>query len=441
LDLISKDKFDLIMIGNSITNNFEKPQYQAVWRQFFAPRKALNLGYSGYRTENIIWNIQNGELDGQSPKVIVLEIGTNNIDEKNYPTRHTSGQLAGGIETIVDLLRKKLPDTKIIILRCFPGCYGGPNPTSHRAILERASDIASGLADGKNVFFCDVNHVFINMDGSINQELMPDWLHPSPAGAKAWARAMEPLLSELMGDKSLDIDTPENTAIVPVPKLEDDSYDWWNRHSEILHIKDSINPEIILIGNSITHFWGGVPLLKNKDGSIRTPNGRKVWASLFSNYRVLNLGFGWDRTQNVLWRLDHGELDGLHPRTVIIHIGTNNTTGTRNARANTASEIVEGIGAICTRVRSKTPGAKIILMAVFPREQSPTHPRRILINEINKQLEVFVHEHNITFVDIGQMMLAQDGTFPKEMADDFCHPTEKGYQIWAESIRSFINEP
>jgi lysophospholipase L1-like esterase/acetyl esterase/lipase len=207
---IAKHKFDLILIGNSITNNFEKPEYQPVWNQFFAPRNALNLGYSGYRTENIIWNIENGELNGQSPRVVILEIGTNNVDEKNYPTRHTAGQLAGGIEAIVKLLREKLPETKIIVLRCFPGCYGGPNPTSHRAILERASDIVSGLADEKNIFYCDVNHVFLNADGSINQEMMPDWLHPSPAGAKAWARAMEPLLSKLMNDRSRDKEIPSD---------------------------------------------------------------------------------------------------------------------------------------------------------------------------------------------------------------------------------------
>lgn len=137
LEAVAKDKFDLIMLGNSITNNFEHADMQAVWNQFYAPRKAINLGFGGYRTEQILWNIQHGELDGQSPKVLVLEIGTNNVDEKHYPTRHTAGELAGGIEAIVNTIRQKLPDTKIIILRCFPGSYDGPNPTSHRAILER----------------------------------------------------------------------------------------------------------------------------------------------------------------------------------------------------------------------------------------------------------------------------------------------------------------
>jgi lysophospholipase L1-like esterase len=75
-------------------------------------------------------------------------------------------------------------------------------------ILERASDIVSKLADGKNIFYCDVNHVFLNPDGSINQEMMPDWLHPSALGAKAWAQAMEPLLSKLMNDRSRDKEIP-----------------------------------------------------------------------------------------------------------------------------------------------------------------------------------------------------------------------------------------
>ena len=441
LALVAKEKYDLVMIGNSITNNFEKPEYQPVWKQFFEPRKAINLGYSGYRTENLLWNIQNGELEGQSPKVIIVEIGTNNIDEKNYPTRHTACELAGGIEAIVKLLRQKCPDSKIVVLRCFPGCYGGPNPTSHRAILERASDLVSRLSDGKHVFYCDVNHVFLNMDGSIKHEMMPDWLHPSPEGAKRWAQAMEPLLSELMGDKSFDTEIPLNSAIVPVSKLEQDSYNWWGRHAEILQIKDSINPEIVLIGNSITHFWGGEPKVRNADGSPRTPNGPKTWVSLFGNFRVLNLGFGWDRTQNALWRLDHGELDGLHPGKVIIDIGTNNTSQTNHVRMNNASEIVEGIREVCLRVRSKVPGAKIILMAVFPREEKADNPRRILINEINRQLELFANKESITFVDIGPKLLSPDGTISKEIMGDFCHPTEKGYQIWADGISALIDVP
>jgi alpha-L-fucosidase 2 len=229
-----------------------------------------------------------------------------------------------------------------------------------------------------------------------------------------------------------------NTAIIPVPKLEQDSYDWWNRHAEVMRIKDSINPEIVLIGNSITHFWGGLPLLKNEKGEPRTPNGPQSWASVFAPYRVLNLGFGWDRTQNVLWRLDHGELDGLHPRNVIIEIGTNNTSQTDHARMNTAAEITEGVAAICKRVQALVPDARIILMAILPREQSPQHPRRLLINATNELLATYAMTARLTWLDIGAAFLAADGTMLPGLTSDFTHPTEKGYQIWADALRPYL---
>lgn len=439
VELIKNHKYDLLFVGNSITHNFEKPAYRSIWEKYYGSRNAINLGYSGYRTENILWNLQNGELENQSPKVIVLEIGTNNVDEKHYPTRHTAGQLAGGMEAIVKLLREQCPDSKIILLRCFPGSYDGPNPTSHRNILERASDMVVPLADDEHVFYCDVNHVFLNMDGSINQEMMPDWLHPSPKGAALWAQAMEPLLSKLMEDALIDDDMSSNTALIPTSKLEEDGYDWWERHSDVLAVKDSLNPAIVLIGNSITHFWGGeYPPLKHADGTARAANGAEAWQATFGNHRVLNLGFGWDRTQNVLWRLDNGELDGLDPQLVIVHIGTNNTSETKHARMNTASEIVEGIETICLRIRSKVPRAKLVVMQIMPREEKPGHPRRRLINETNELLKQFASENEIALLDISSKMLTTDGILTKDIAPDFCHPTDEGYQIWGDALRPYI---
>lgn len=196
----AREKYDLILVGDSITHNLELPEFASVWNRFYAPRRALNLGYSGYRTENILWNLQDGELAGQSPKVITLMAGTNNVDKANYPTRHTAGQVAGGLRAIVGFLRQACPGAKILLLACFPGCYGGPNPTSHRAILERASELVRPLADEKEIFFLDVNAVFLTPEGAIDQALLPDFLHPNAEGALRWARAMEPLLSRLMGD-------------------------------------------------------------------------------------------------------------------------------------------------------------------------------------------------------------------------------------------------
>ncbi len=431
---------DLLLIGDSITHNLDLPRYKAVWDQFVAPRRALNLGYSGGRTENILWNLQNGELENQAPKVAVLLIGTNNSDDANYPVVHNAQQIAEGTQAILELLAKRLPQTKVLLLRIFPrtnvykkGDVERGSARQRFLTNQRAGELVAKLADGQRVHFLDVNHVFLRLDGSIDPEMMPDLLHPSPKGAVAWAQAMEPKLCELMGDRSRDTSPVDNTALVPVSKLERDSYDWFARHAEVLKIKDQINPEIVMIGDSITHFWAGLP----KGPSQRGP---QAWKQLFGSRRVLNLGFGWDRTQNVLWRLDHGEFDGLHPRWVVINIGTNNFSTTSNARANTPAQVAEGIRAICVRIRCKSPDSRIVLMGVLPRGAKPGDPYRARISELNRLLAEFGKTPGITFLDIGQKFLQPDGQLPRTLMSDFCHPTEEGYAIWAAALKPVLQE-
>ena len=141
---------------------------------------------------------------------------------------------------------------------------------------------------------------------------------------------------------------------------------------------------------------------------------------------MLNLGFGWDRTQNVLWRLDHGELDGLHPSTVILNIGTNNTSNTKNARNNTPEEIAEGVREVYLR------------MAVFPRNESPDSERRKAVIKIDEQLEKFAKENDLYFVKVWDEFLGENGILPKELFYDFTHPTDKGYMFWAKAIKPLI---
>jgi len=446
VEAIRTGHYDLVLIGDSITHSIGEldGKYQPlkeVWDRHYAPRRAINLGHNGYRTEQILWNLQNGELDFvPSPKVVMLLIGTNNSDDRHFSKVHTAEEILAGTKAIVDLIRQRHPTTKILILRIFPRGGDGETGVSPPAFnssqqcietCRRAGELTAQLADGKQVFWLDVNHVFLRLDGTINTDLMWDLLHPSPAGAEAWAQAIEPTLAGLMGDQPLGVQVPRNSALIPVPKLENDSYDWYARHADVLRVKDDINPEVVLIGDSITHFWGGEP-------KSALANGPKSWESTFGRYRTLNLGFGWDRIQNVLWRLDHGELAGLRPRVIVLHIGTNNTTDTANARKNSAAEIAEGIRAILQRLRAKAPDARIILMAVFPREHRPDHPRRAHIAEINQLLVELGQIPGITFLDLGPKMLQPDGILPSEIMADFCHPTEKGYQIWGDALAPLL---
>lgn len=443
---VQKGHYDLVLIGDSITHTLGElggkyEPLKKVWERHFAPRNAINLGHNGYRTEQILWNLQNGELEfAQSPKVAILLIGTNNSDDRHFAKVHTPEEILAGTKAIVDCIRQRHPTTRILVLRIFPrggDSETGASPPAFNSstkcieICRKAGELTAQLADGKQVFWLDVNHVFLRPDGTINTNLMWDLLHPSPEGAEAWAQAVEPTLARLMGDQPLGVDVPSNSALIPVPKLEEDSYDWYARHADVLRVKDQLRPEVVLIGDSITHFWGGEP-------KANQANGPQAWQNTFGRYRTLNLGFGWDRIQNVLWRIDHGELDGLSPRVIVIHIGTNNTSDTANARQNTPAEIVEGIGAILQRIRAKAPTARVILMAVFPREQKPDHPRRTHITEINRLLTDFAKTARVTFLDIGPKLLQGDGTISKDIMGDFCHPTEKGYQVWGEALTPLL---
>jgi lysophospholipase L1-like esterase len=224
-----------------------------------------------------------------------------------------------------------------------------------------------------------------------------------------------------------------NPATVPAGKLENDGYGWEDRHEAVMKLKDTLKPEIVLIGDSITHFWGGEP-----DGARMGNRGRESWAALFGNRKVLNLGFGWDRTQNVLKRIELGELDGLDPKAIVIHIGTNNLAVTPHHRAETNGQIAEGITAVIERAQEKCPNAQVILMAVFPRGKGAVNPERERINAINKLLAPLGKKPRITFLDMTGKWLAPDGSVSTELMPDSLHPNEKGYAVWAEALRPLL---
>ena len=216
---VKAGQYDLVLIGDSIThsigdmNDGKYAPNQAVWKRHFEPRRALNLGMNGQRTEEILWNLQNGQFDfAKSPKVAMLLIGTNNSDDQHFKKTHTAEQIFAGTKAIVELIRQRHPDTKILVLRIFPrggDAEKGVSPPAFNSSAQcietgrRAGELTAQLADGRHVFWLDVNHVFLRPEGTINTDLMWDLLHPSPAGTEAWVQAVEPTLAKLMGDQPI----------------------------------------------------------------------------------------------------------------------------------------------------------------------------------------------------------------------------------------------
>jgi arylsulfatase A-like enzyme/lysophospholipase L1-like esterase len=180
----------LLFLGDSITHGFDRGGKE-VWDKNFARYKAVNLGFGGDRTEHLLWRIKYSSFDKMRPKVAVMMIGTNNTGHLQCPANET----ALGVKACIDELRHRLPGTKILLLAIFP--RGADKNDPLRKLNDRINAIIKGYADGVNVHFMDINHVFLRDDGVLPKEIMPDFLHPVKTGYERWAAAITPKFKAL----------------------------------------------------------------------------------------------------------------------------------------------------------------------------------------------------------------------------------------------------
>jgi lysophospholipase L1-like esterase len=188
---VKKGEVDLVFIGDSITQGWEGAGKEA-WAKFYGPRNAVNLGIGGDRTQHVLWRLDNGNIDGISPKLAVLMIGTNNSGT------NTSEQIADGVTAIVKKLRDKLPQTKILILAIFP--RGTDNTDAKRQVNMKANEQIAKLADGKMIEYLDIGPKFLTADGVLSKDVMPDLLHLNPASYQTWAESIEEHVKRMMGE-------------------------------------------------------------------------------------------------------------------------------------------------------------------------------------------------------------------------------------------------
>jgi len=182
----------LVFIGDSITQGWEK-EGSETWLRHYAAHHALNLGFGGDRTENVLWRLQHGALDGLAPKVAVLMIGTNNTGHRGEDPKTT----AAGVRRLVAEIRQRLPDTRLLLLAVFPRGEKPDDPL--RRINERVNRLIAAEADDRNIYFLDINVALTQPDGTLSKDVMPDLLHPNEKGYEIWQREMQPLLQQLLG--------------------------------------------------------------------------------------------------------------------------------------------------------------------------------------------------------------------------------------------------
>ncbi len=209
----------------------------------------------------------------------------------------------------------------------------------------------------------------------------------------------------------------QNTALIPAPVAQ-------GRHAEFLESARQGGIDCLLMGDSITDWWRRA--------------GLAVYEENFEPLNCANFGIAADRTQGVLWRFANGELDGYTPRLMMLMIGSNNLRFI--GPPNTPEEIAMAIAAIVTRFRAKFPEAKVLLLGVFPRGVEPTDPLREPIRQINSIISALDDGEYVRFMDIGDRFLQPDGSISVEVMADGLHPTERGYEIWADAVMPTFRE-
>ncbi len=382
--------------GMAITNIIEREMEYPI----------VNLGFSGAaRMEPGVFDMLS-EIDARA---YVLDPMPNsfNLKDEEIIKRAKEG---------VKKLRAK-SDVPILLCECHPtpdsvfraniaAKYNRGNAAFRKAYNELK---AEGV---KNLYYMSKDEI------AFTEDYMIEGSHPNDLGCRVYADIYEKKLREMLAE-----DKP-NKVFPPVTQRRDGCYEWRVRHNQVVELNHTTDPEILLIGNSITHFWGGNPV----NG---VNNGGAAWGKTFGKRRVTNMGFGWDRIENVFWRIYHGELEGCSPKHICLLIGIN------NYYTNTEEEIAQGIVDLTALIRERQPQAKIHVLKVYPAKG-----REEKVARINSLLEQkFTADEKTELVDLTQCLLLQDGSGKVDLTcfkNDGLHPNEKGYTLLGKQLKKHL---
>ncbi len=366
-------------------------------------RPVINLGFSG-----------NGRLE---PELIDLLL---EIDAKLYildclpnlsPEKHDTYQLT---INAVKQIRQEKPDVPIILTAHVGYADDLTNEKSKSKYLtlnkEQLRAYKDLVSEGDaNVFLLSKEDVALGFDSFV------DIIHPNDFGMVQYANAYEKLIREVLNE-------PVGHISTTIPKTQSRDiavYKWENRHQEILDLNKTNPPEVCLFGDSIINFWGGEP-----NSSIS--NGKDSWEKMAS-LGVRNFGFGWDRIENVIWRVHHDELDGVKPKQIILMIGTN------NLHLNNESEIIEGLRELIHAIKVRQPKSTLHLIGILPRVGKEQE-----VKEINLKIEQLAKKARVTYADIGGELLLKNGKLNEALFTDGLHPNAKGYRIIYKQLENII---
>jgi lysophospholipase L1-like esterase len=210
---LKKGRIDVYFVGDSISRRWratDYPRFLANWNENFFGWNAVNFGWGGDTIQNILWRLQNGELEGVHPKVIILLAGTNNLGQSPASDAKVS-DITMGIKALLDTMRGKAPKATIILMGILPRNDGG-KPTAVMPSVNRINESIAKFADGKVIRYLNINGKLADKDGKLIDGMTEDRLHLSLKGYQVWADALRPLLKELLGPPAKEDHAPPPTG-------------------------------------------------------------------------------------------------------------------------------------------------------------------------------------------------------------------------------------
>jgi lysophospholipase L1-like esterase len=207
-----------------------------------------------------------------------------------------------------------------------------------------------------------------------------------------------------------------NSAIIPEPPLG--WLDQFQKKIDEAHKMPSV--DLLFDGDSITAGWKG--------------GGGGIWGHKYAKLNAYDFANPGDSVNGLIWQVQNGQVDSLHPKLIVLLIGTNNLGHA------SAEQIADGIKVLIGEYQKHCPGSPILLQGIFPRGPSATDPARAKIKSINQIISHYADDNKVIYLDFGDKFLQPDGTLTKDMMPDFLHPSAKGYQIWADAIQPVIDE-
>ena len=390
-----------------------------------------DFGSMGETTQSVLWRLQNGQMDGLHPRLIVLLVGGNNL------VSCTPEQTAEGVKAVVAEYQKRCPGVPILLAGVPP--HGEKSTDPIRAKVKALDDLIAPLGDGQKVIYVDFSDKILQPDGTISRTTLGDFAHFMPNGLKIFTDAIQPTIERLCPpqDTASVATAPNASAEAPLggtiawpgPPTPPDANPaiipaipmGWVTHF-VQNLADSRKQPVDLVfdGDSITYGWKG-------------SGGGGIWNHRYAKLNAYDFGISGDNTSGCLWRVQSGQVAGLHPKLIVLLIGTNNMT------ANSAEQIAGGIKAIVAEYQKQCPDAAILLQGVFPRGEQPTDGLRAKVKQVNQMISSLGEGKKVIFLDFGDKLLNAQGQYTAPITNDFLHPNGNGYQIWADAIQPVID--